>query len=300
VSEFQCVIFVSVREGKVFVRDQEDTTGTFLNDRRVTTSLQEARHGDRLQLGPFVFEFCIEQTSANAGASRMNLVPPGWATAESDSEQELTYSDDRYHSSWLGSAHSADWRAEPLDRAFTVEELDLDAFKSGLGAAPPAKFNGEGVLRERWADAYQLELEQRLRDSQIESRAGPIIARGLWEAERRRRRRAAVYAAALMLLAYAAAAFWWSRTDWQRQLESQPPHTPIKSMVLPLPWMEGQNGLSQNQMNGVNPTYPWLNGDNTSGIRPVQRVRRPKPPRNGVNRSPDIARQPGTQSGRSF
>src|SRR6516165_3673134 len=91
VSEFQCVIFVSVREGKVFVRDQEDTTGTFLNDRRVTTSLQEARHGDRLQLGPFVFEFCIEQTSANAGASRMNLVPPGWATAESDSEQELTY-----------------------------------------------------------------------------------------------------------------------------------------------------------------------------------------------------------------
>jgi hypothetical protein len=95
-------------------------------------------------------------------------------------------------------------------------ELDLDLFKRTLGSSPPAEFNAEGGLRERWAAAQRRELERKScspKMDQSEVEADP------WQAEIKRKRLAAVRNAAIMLLAWTALSILWSKTEWQRQLE---------------------------------------------------------------------------------
>lgn len=52
---------ISVREGKVFVRDCGSTNGTFLNGEQIAGE-REAKAGDRLRVGPLEFDLQIEAT----------------------------------------------------------------------------------------------------------------------------------------------------------------------------------------------------------------------------------------------
>jgi len=54
---------ISVREGKVFVRDCGSTNGTFLNDEQIAGE-REAKAGDRLRVGPLEFDLQFEAGAA--------------------------------------------------------------------------------------------------------------------------------------------------------------------------------------------------------------------------------------------
>jgi pSer/pThr/pTyr-binding forkhead associated (FHA) protein len=57
VSKHHCAIWS--RDGQLMVRDLGSTNGTFLNDHPVTGE-QQALNGDRLNIGPLLFDVCIE------------------------------------------------------------------------------------------------------------------------------------------------------------------------------------------------------------------------------------------------
>jgi predicted component of type VI protein secretion system len=61
------------REGKAFIRDFDSTNGSFLNDEPLKGET-ELRNGDRLKIGPLLFEVRIEQTAA--AVNRPTPPPP--------------------------------------------------------------------------------------------------------------------------------------------------------------------------------------------------------------------------------
>jgi predicted component of type VI protein secretion system len=50
---------IEQRGGRVFIRDQGTTNGTYFNERLIQGEEVEARHGDRLQVGPLLFTLVI-------------------------------------------------------------------------------------------------------------------------------------------------------------------------------------------------------------------------------------------------
>jgi uncharacterized protein (TIGR02996 family) len=146
-------------------------------------------------------------------------VPPGWDTAEDWSDLESEDS--------VGSEG---------------EELDLEVFKRSLGTAPPAKFNAEGGLRERWQPVNPCEHRRQPVEKEINCRAGTYVDVNFWEAANKRRRRAEALWAALVFLAFGAAAFWAYRHPAERAklLEF------IKSLVSDHPWQQLRQDRVQN------------------------------------------------------
>src|SRR5262249_24579986 len=59
---------VRLDRGRVRLRDLGSTNGTLLNDRALPAAEVEARHGDRLQIGPYLFSFDL-------GTSPDGLIP---------------------------------------------------------------------------------------------------------------------------------------------------------------------------------------------------------------------------------
>jgi predicted component of type VI protein secretion system len=57
ISQHHCAIWS--RGDQLLVRDLGSTNGTYLNDHAVAGQ-QEARHGDRLKIGPLLFDVCLE------------------------------------------------------------------------------------------------------------------------------------------------------------------------------------------------------------------------------------------------
>jgi pSer/pThr/pTyr-binding forkhead associated (FHA) protein len=55
---------ISVREGKLFVRDYGSTNGTFLNGEQIAGE-REAKIGDHLKVGPLEFKLGMEATGVN-------------------------------------------------------------------------------------------------------------------------------------------------------------------------------------------------------------------------------------------
>jgi hypothetical protein len=92
---------------------------------------------------------------------------------------------------------------------FGGEGLALETFKLRPGPAPPAKFNAEGGLFERWFAADPLKRERQLGVEEIEYRTVCNVVYDSWEAAIRRRRSAELLGAALVFLACGAAAQWW-------------------------------------------------------------------------------------------
>jgi len=74
VSKQHCAL--SIREGKVYVRDCGSTNGTFLNDEQVAAE-REAKAGDRLRVGPLEFALKIEVGTPGTKSSPVVSVPAG-------------------------------------------------------------------------------------------------------------------------------------------------------------------------------------------------------------------------------
>jgi predicted component of type VI protein secretion system len=72
VSKQHCAL--SIREGKVYVRDCGSTNGTFLNDEQVAAE-REAKAGDRLRVGPLEFALKIEAGTPGTKSSPVVSVP---------------------------------------------------------------------------------------------------------------------------------------------------------------------------------------------------------------------------------
>jgi pSer/pThr/pTyr-binding forkhead associated (FHA) protein len=78
ISRYHCA--VHVRDGKIFVRDLKSHNGTFLNGRRLEEEC-EVQTGDRLQIGPLVFEIrandavFVEKSSLVASAKEAGQDP---------------------------------------------------------------------------------------------------------------------------------------------------------------------------------------------------------------------------------
>lgn len=70
---------ISVRDGKVFVRDCGSTNGTFLNGEQIAAEC-EANPGDRLRVGPLEFDF---QFDAGAAVSAKPVAAPAVAAKKS-------------------------------------------------------------------------------------------------------------------------------------------------------------------------------------------------------------------------
>jgi anti-anti-sigma factor len=70
VSNQHCAL--TLRDGKVFVRDLGSTNGTFLNDKPVRGE-QELQQGDALRIGPLDFDIEVEVT---AGVDKATPFPP--------------------------------------------------------------------------------------------------------------------------------------------------------------------------------------------------------------------------------
>jgi pSer/pThr/pTyr-binding forkhead associated (FHA) protein len=62
ISKRHCAVLL--RDGKAYIRDFDSTNGTFLNDKPVKGQ-SEVFDGDKLRLGPLVFEFHAEQAQAD-------------------------------------------------------------------------------------------------------------------------------------------------------------------------------------------------------------------------------------------
>lgn len=65
---------LSIREGKVYVRDCGSTNGTFVNDEQVAAE-REVKGGDRLRVGPLEFELKIETGVPGVKSSPVVTVP---------------------------------------------------------------------------------------------------------------------------------------------------------------------------------------------------------------------------------
>jgi pSer/pThr/pTyr-binding forkhead associated (FHA) protein len=71
VSRRHCAI--AVNAGKVSVRDLKSVNGTFINDKRISGEVRVV-DGDRLQVGPLVFHFCIKN-AANDETAEQRITP---------------------------------------------------------------------------------------------------------------------------------------------------------------------------------------------------------------------------------
>jgi pSer/pThr/pTyr-binding forkhead associated (FHA) protein len=83
VSKQHCAL--SIREGKVYVRDCGSTNGTFVNDEQVGAE-REVKGGDRLRVGPLEFDLRIEAGAPGSKSSPAITVPAGKAPAKPGSK----------------------------------------------------------------------------------------------------------------------------------------------------------------------------------------------------------------------
>jgi len=74
VSKQHCAI--SLRDGKVYVRDCGSTNGTFVNDEQVAAE-REVKAGDRLRVGPLEFDLQFEVGVPSAKPAPVLAVPAG-------------------------------------------------------------------------------------------------------------------------------------------------------------------------------------------------------------------------------
>jgi predicted component of type VI protein secretion system len=72
VSKQHCAL--SVRDGKVYVRDCGSTNGTFINNEQVAAE-REVKAGDRLRVGPLEFDLTIEVGAPASKSSPVIAVP---------------------------------------------------------------------------------------------------------------------------------------------------------------------------------------------------------------------------------
>jgi len=98
ISDRHCAI--QQRDGKAFLRDLVSTGGAFVNDQPVKGEV-ELHHGDRLRIGPLLFEVRLRAgtpvgtaahqppaSTANANRAGAAAVPPQAAAPESGAEDE--------------------------------------------------------------------------------------------------------------------------------------------------------------------------------------------------------------------
>src|SRR5438309_1767396 len=81
VSKRHCALLV--RGGQVYIKDFDSTNGTFVNDERLTGE-REVVNGDRLMVGPLIFEIRLE---TSVPVDRQTPVPPTKAAAKSADEE---------------------------------------------------------------------------------------------------------------------------------------------------------------------------------------------------------------------
>jgi hypothetical protein len=223
VRPYHCVVFLSMRDGKVFVRSQSSATGTPGN-RPVET--REVRHGDWVKIGPYVFEVGIDSDWPNAidrldvGETTNDL--PGELLEDAAAFELL---------SWDGDY------SEEVANSFGPEDLDLDLFKRSLGFALPVAFNAEGGLCNPWVaevNGWGFINEPRPRFHAPQSvpreaterqpsrwrfrwRLGWRVQARSWEAETRQCQADEVLTAAVSLLVYcllAFCAYFFSWSGW--------------------------------------------------------------------------------------
>jgi len=82
ISKQHCAL--SIRDGKVYVRDCGSTNGTFINDEQVAAE-REVKADDRLRVGPLEFVLRIEAGAPGTKSSPVVNVPPGKAPAKAGS-----------------------------------------------------------------------------------------------------------------------------------------------------------------------------------------------------------------------
>ncbi len=88
ISNRHCAL--QVRGERAFVRDFESTNGTFVNDEPVKGE-RELRDGDRLHVGPMLFEIRLEKTAAPKPVPPATLKPSA-ETADDDAMAALLLS----------------------------------------------------------------------------------------------------------------------------------------------------------------------------------------------------------------
>ena len=71
---------ITVRGGKVFVRDYGSTNGTFVNGEQVAGE-REAANGDHLKIGPLEFHLSVDMTSATMSGQLTRPVPKAIVSA---------------------------------------------------------------------------------------------------------------------------------------------------------------------------------------------------------------------------
>jgi len=139
ISRHHCL--VSVRAGKVFVRDLNSRNGTFVNGRQVAEDC-ELQCGDRLQIGLLVFEIHIDD--AVAGGSR----PPLAAVTETT---QGTRGHD--HTSGPGDASTvAEWldEADELARLKRLSSPDTHQLKREETVQVELEQASDLRMEERW------------------------------------------------------------------------------------------------------------------------------------------------------
>ena len=80
ISDTHCAI--EIRGDRVFVRDLESATGTYVRDLRIAYET-ELKNGDSLRIGPLIFQVAIK-LSKKAAASSSNTATPSKASKPSD------------------------------------------------------------------------------------------------------------------------------------------------------------------------------------------------------------------------
>lgn len=83
VSKQHCAL--SIRDGKVYVRDCGSTNGTFINDEQVAAE-REVKAGDRLRVGPLEFDLRIEAGVAAPKSSPAVILPADKVPARAGSK----------------------------------------------------------------------------------------------------------------------------------------------------------------------------------------------------------------------
>jgi len=124
VSNRHCTIWQ--RSGTAVVQDMRSTNGTFVNGERITEN-RDLHHGDRLQIGPLIFEVQIEAPSA---VDQRTPIPPSrksWQTPTPEDAAALILLDDS---------------TEPTGRPTDAAGVPLGETKLGEPALPMATDQG--------------------------------------------------------------------------------------------------------------------------------------------------------------
>lgn len=110
ISRQHCAVYA--RDGRVFVRDMKSRNGTFVNGQRVQADC-EVQSGDRLQIGPLVFEICVDQAISGEKRPVVAFARDAAESAKNDS-RTLRVSEVRTEESTI-----VDW----LDEADELERV---------------------------------------------------------------------------------------------------------------------------------------------------------------------------------